>query len=55
MIYKPVRTLVNSGITEITIVVGGESVGNIIRLLGRGKEFDATFNFIYQENPGGIA
>jgi len=55
MIYKPIKTLVNSGITEITVVLGGESVGDIIRLLGVGDNYGAKFNFVYQEQAGGIA
>ena len=55
MIYKPIKTLTNSGIHDITIVLGGESVGDFIRLLGDGSEFNANFNYIYQQKPGGIA
>ena len=36
MIYKVIRTLTQSGISDITIVLGGESVGDFIRLLGDG-------------------
>ena len=55
MIYKVIKTLTNSGITDITIVLGGESVGDFIRLLGDGSRFDAKFNYIYQQGAGGIA
>ncbi len=55
MIYKPIKTLTNSGIHDITIVLGGESVGDFIRLLGDGHEFSANFNYVYQQKPGGIA
>ena len=55
MIYKPIKTLTNSGIHDITIVLGGESVGDFIRLLGDGNEFNANFNYVYQQKPGGIA
>ncbi|MFX0071255.1 MAG: sugar phosphate nucleotidyltransferase, partial [Candidatus Hermodarchaeota archaeon] len=37
------------------IVLGGESVGDFIRLLGNGKEFGANFTYVYQEKAGGIA
>jgi len=55
MIFKVIRTLTNSGITDITIVLGGESVGDFIRLLGDGSEFNAGFNYVYQQKAGGIA
>ncbi len=55
MIYKVIRTLTNSGISDITIVLGGESVGDFIRLLGDGSEFQAHFNYVYQQRAGGIA
>jgi len=55
MIFKVIKTLTNSGIDDITIVLGGESVGDFIKLLGDGSEFDATFTYVYQAQPGGIA
>lgn len=55
MIYKVIKTLTNSGINDITIVLGGESVGDFIRLLGNGSEFDAIFTYVYQQGAGGIA
>lgn len=55
MIYKVIKTLTNSGIRDITIVLGGESVGDFIRLLGDGSEFNANFSYVYQQGAGGIA
>ena len=55
MIYKVIKTLTNSGIDDITIVLGGESVGDFIRLLGDGSEFNASFSYVYQKKAGGIA
>ena len=55
MIYKVIKTLTNSSIKDITIVLGGESVGDFIRLLGDGSEFNANFNYVYQQQAGGIA
>ena len=55
MIYKVIKTLTSSGIKDITIVLGGESVGDFIRLLKDGSEFGATFNYVYQQEAGGIA
>ena len=42
MIYYPVQTLVNAGIDDITIVTGGNSAGDFLRLLGNGREFGLT-------------
>ena len=55
MIFKVIKTLTNSGIDDITIVLGGESVGDFIKLLGDGSEFGATFTYVYQIEAGGIA
>ncbi|MFX1277501.1 MAG: sugar phosphate nucleotidyltransferase [Promethearchaeota archaeon] len=55
MIYKVIRTLTKSGINDITIVLGGESVGDFIKLLGDGSELNANFNYVYQQKAGGIA
>lgn len=55
MIYKPIKTLINSGINDITIVLGGESVGEFVRLLGDGSTFGADFSYVYQQRAGGIA
>ena len=55
MVYKVIKMLTNSGIKDITIVLGGESVGDFIRLLGDGSEFNASLNYVYQQKAGGIA
>jgi len=56
MIYYPLRTLVNAGITQILIVTGGRNAGDFLRLLSNGKEFGLKrLNYAYQEGEGGIA
>lgn len=55
MIYKVIKTLTRSEIKDITFVLGGESVGDFIRLLGDGSEFNANFSYVYQQRAGGIA
>ena len=56
MIYYPIQTLVNAGITDIMIVTGGNSAGDFLRLLGNGKDFGLKhLNYTYQEGEGGIA
>jgi len=56
MIYYPIQTLVNAGITDIMVVTGGNSAGEFLRLLGNGKAFGLShLNYAYQEGEGGIA
>ena len=56
MIYYPIETLVDAGITDILLVTGGNSAGEFLRLIGNGKEFGLKhINYTYQEGEGGIA
>ena len=56
MIFYPIQTLVNAGITDIMIVTGGSSAGDFLKLLGNGKAFGLKhLNYTYQEGEGGIA
>jgi glucose-1-phosphate thymidylyltransferase len=56
MIYFPIQTLVNAGVTDIMIVTGGNSAGDFLKLLGNGKAFGLKhLNYAYQEGEGGIA
>ena len=56
MIYYPIQTLVNAGITDIMLVTGGNNAGDFLRLLGNGREFGLKhLNYAYQEKAGGIA
>ncbi len=57
MIFYPIKTLVNSGITEILIVTSGPHAGHFIRVLKNGKELGVKhLEYAYQEKPdGGIA
>ncbi len=56
MIYYPIQTLVNAGVTEIMLVTGGNNAGDFLKLLGNGKEFGLKhLNYAYQEGEGGIA
>ena len=56
MIYYPIRTLIEAGITDILIVTGGTSAGDFLRLLRNGAEFGLRrLNYSYQEGEGGIA
>jgi glucose-1-phosphate thymidylyltransferase len=56
MIFYPIQTLVNAGITDILLVTGGQNAGDFLRLLGNGKDFGLQhINYTYQQGEGGIA
>ena len=56
MIYYPLRTLINAGITDILVVTGGNHAGDFLKLLGNGSDFGLRhINYTYQEGEGGIA
>jgi glucose-1-phosphate thymidylyltransferase len=55
MVYYPIETLVDAGITEILLVTGGRNSGDFLRLLANGKQFGAHLSYTYQEGEGGIA
>lgn len=56
MIYFPIQTLVDAGITEILLVTGGNHAGEFLRLLGNGEAFGLKhIHYTYQRGEGGIA
>lgn len=55
MIYYPVQKLVRCGIQEILIVTGVDHMGDVVNLLGSGKEFGCRFTYKVQDEAGGIA
>jgi glucose-1-phosphate thymidylyltransferase len=56
MIFYPIQTLVDAGITDIMIVTGGKNSGDFLRLLANGKGFGLKhIAYTYQEGEGGIA
>lgn len=57
MVYYPIQTLINSGIDEILMVVGGPHAGDFIRVIKNGKEFGIKhLEYAYQDSgDGGIA
>ncbi len=54
MIYYPLQTLKDAGITDIMIVTGTEHAGNIFKLLGSGKDFGVKFTYRVQDGAGGL-
>jgi glucose-1-phosphate thymidylyltransferase len=55
MIYYPIEKLTSIGIEEILIVTGVEHMGDVVNLLGSGKNFNCRFTYKVQDNAGGIA
>src|SRR5437870_9786843 len=48
MIYYPLETLAGMGITEVLVILGGRSVGDIVELLGDGSQFGFDLTYRYQ-------
>lgn len=55
MIFHPVEKLRGAGIEEILVVTGVEHMGDVVGLLGSGKDFGARFTYKVQDEAGGIA
>ena len=56
MIYWPLQTLVESGIKDIMVVVGGNSASEFLRILGDGSDLGIkNLYYAYQKEAKGIA
>ncbi len=55
MIYYPLSVLFLAGVREILIITTAEDQAGFKRLLGDGSRFGATFEYIIQPTPGGLA
>ncbi|SKC90780.1 sugar phosphate nucleotidyltransferase [Maledivibacter halophilus] len=55
MIYNPIKQLICSDIRDILIITSRENMGDIVNVLGSGREFGCDFTFKVQEEPKGIA
>ncbi len=55
MIFHPLRKLVEAGIQEILVVTGTEHMGDVVGLLGSGREFACHITYRVQDEAGGIA
>jgi glucose-1-phosphate thymidylyltransferase len=55
MIFHPIKKLIEAGIHEILIVTGTEHMGDVVGLLGSGKDFGCEFTYRVQDQAGGIA
>ena len=55
MIFYPIEKLIEVEIEEILIVTGTEHMGDVVNLLGSGKDFGCRFTYKVQDEAGGIA
>ncbi len=55
MIYYPLYTLKEAGVTEVMIVSGKGHAGSFLELLGSGSQFGMKLTYEIQEEAGGIA
>ena len=55
MIFHPIKKLIEAGIEDILIVTGVDHMGDVVSLLGSGKEFGCSFTYKVQDQAGGIA
>jgi len=55
MIFYPIERLISAGIYEILVVTGVEHMGDVVNLLGSGRDFGCRFTYKVQDEAGGIA
>jgi len=55
MIFHAVAKLKEAKITDILIVTGKEHMGDVVNLLGSGRDLNVTFTYKVQDEAGGIA
>ncbi|CAM4471030.1 sugar phosphate nucleotidyltransferase [Paenibacillus tarimensis] len=55
MIFHSIAKLKEASITDILIVTGKDHMGDVVNLLGSGREFGVLFTYKVQDEAGGIA
>ena len=55
MIIHSIKKLTNSDIRDIMVITGTEHMGDLIALLGSGKEYGCQITYRVQDSPDGIA
>lgn len=54
MIYYPINTLKNAGISDIMVITNHNHAGALFSLLGSGKKYGVNFTYRVQDEPLGI-
>lgn len=55
MVFHPVFKLKQAGLSDILIVTGKDHMGDVVNLLGSGREMGVSFTYKVQDEAGGIA
>src|SRR5438552_11516102 len=55
MIYYPIEKLRDAGCRHVLVVTGVEHMGDVVGLLGSGREFGIDLTYRVQDEAGGIA
>ncbi len=55
MIFYPLKTLINAGIKDILLISDPVNIGNFVKLLGSGKDFNIKISYEVQDKPEGLA
>lgn len=55
MIYYSIEKLTAAGVEDILIVTGMNHMGDVVNLLGSGRDFNCRFTYKVQDEAGGIA
>jgi len=55
MIFHAIAKLKEAAISDILIVTGKDHMGDVVNLLGSGREFGVSFTYKVQDEAGGIA
>lgn len=55
MIYYSIEKLTDAGVQDILIVTGLNHMGDVVNLLGSGRDFGCRFTYKVQDEAGGIA
>lgn len=55
MIFHAVFKLKQAGLTDVLVVTGKEHMGDVVNLLGSGRQLGVSFTYKVQDEAGGIA
>lgn len=55
MIHFPLQTLAEMGISEVMVILGGRSIGDIVELLSDGQDLQLDLTYRFQRGSLGIA